>query len=80
MTLVRVAHTTARLDALPGLLDLAVEAARESGADEAGQHDVRLAAEEVLINVINHAYPAGHAWPADTARAGRARRTHAERA
>ena len=63
MTLVRVAHTVARLDALPGLLDLAVEAARESGADEAGQHDVRLAAEEVLINVINHAYPPGTLGP-----------------
>ena len=56
MTLVRVAHAEARLEALPGLLDLAVEAARESGADEAGEHDVRLAAEEVLINVIHHAY------------------------
>jgi anti-sigma B factor antagonist len=63
VTLVRVARTEARLEALEGLLDLAVEAARESGADEAGQHDVRLAAEEVLINVINHAYPAGASGP-----------------
>lgn len=59
MTLVRVVHTTARLDALGELLDLATRAARESGADDEGQHDVRLAAEEVLINVINHAYPGG---------------------
>jgi anti-anti-sigma factor len=56
-------HTVARLEALQGLLDLATEAARESGADEAGQHDVRLAAEEVLINVINHAYAAGTPGP-----------------
>ena len=63
MTLVRVARTSARLEDLPGLLDLAVEAARESGADEAGQHDVRLAAEEVLINVIHHAYAGGAPGP-----------------
>ena len=59
MTLVRLAHTTARLEVLTELLDLATRAAREAGADEEGQHDIRLAAEEVLINVINHAYPAG---------------------
>jgi anti-anti-sigma factor len=63
MTLVRVARSEARLEALPGLLDLVIQAARESGADEAGQHDVRLAAEEVLINVIKHAYPAGAPGP-----------------
>jgi len=63
MTLVRVVHTAARLDALAGLLDVAVHAAREAGASEEGEHDVRLAAEEVLINVINHAYPAGVPGP-----------------
>jgi len=63
VTLVRVAHTTASLDALGGLLDLATRAAREAGADDEGQHDIRLAAEEVLINVINHAYPAGRPGP-----------------
>ena len=59
MTLVRVVHATARLDALAELLDVTTRAARESGADDEGQHDVRLAAEEVLINVIHHAYPDG---------------------
>lgn len=63
MTLVRVAHVTARLDALGELLDLASRAARESGATGEGEHDVRLAAEEVLINVINHAYPEGRPGP-----------------
>jgi len=63
MTLVRVVHTTARLDALAELLDVATHAARESGADGEGEHDVRLAAEEVLINVINHAYPEGAPGP-----------------
>ena len=63
MTLVRVAHATARLDELSALLDVAARAARESGADDEGQHDVRLAAEEVLINVIHHAYPAGTPGP-----------------
>ena len=63
MTLVRVAHATARLDELSALLDVAARAARESGADDEGQHDVRLAAEEVLINVINHAYPGGAPGP-----------------
>lgn len=63
MTLVRVVHATARLDALVELLDVATRAARESGANDEGQHDVRLAAEEVLINVINHAYPAGQPGP-----------------
>jgi len=63
VTLVRVAHTTARLEVLGELLDLATRAAREAGADDEGQHDIRLAAEEVLINVINHAYPAGRPGP-----------------
>jgi anti-anti-sigma factor len=63
VTLVRVAHATARLDALEDLLELATRAASESGADEEGRHDVRLAAEEVLINVIHHAYPDGAAGP-----------------
>lgn len=63
MTLVRVARTTARLEALEGLLDLAIRAARESGADADGEHDVRLAAEEVLINVINYAYAGGTPGP-----------------
>ena len=63
MTLIRLARTTARLEALAGLLDLATKAGREAGADEEGQHDIRLAAEEVLINVINHAYPAGQPGP-----------------
>lgn len=63
MTLVRVVHATARLDALSELLDVATRAARESGADDEGQHDVRLAAEEVLINVIHHAYPGGTSGP-----------------
>ncbi|HEX5003684.1 MAG TPA: anti-sigma factor antagonist [Gemmatimonadales bacterium] len=63
MTLVRVVHTTARLDALEGLLELASRAAREAGADTDGEHDVRLAAEEVLINVMHHAYPAGNPGP-----------------
>ena len=56
MTLIRLARTTARLEVLAELLDLSTRAAREAGADEEGQHDIRLAAEEVLINVINHAY------------------------
>lgn len=63
MTLVRVVRATARLDALGALLDVATEAAREAGADDEGQHDVRLAAEEVLINVINHAYAGGPPGP-----------------
>jgi len=63
VTLVRVVHTTARLDALAALLEVATYAARESGAGDEGAHDVRLAAEEVLINVINHAYPEGAPGP-----------------
>jgi len=63
VTLVRVVRTTARLDALGELLDVATRSAREAGADEEGEHDVRLAAEEVLINVINHAYPADRPGP-----------------
>jgi len=58
-----VGRTTARLEALAGLLDLATRAAREAGADADGEHDVRLAAEEVLINVIHHAYPEGKPGP-----------------
>jgi len=63
VTLIRLARATARLDALPELLELSTRAAREAGADEEGQHDIRLAAEEVLINVIHHAYPAGSPGP-----------------
>lgn len=63
MTLVRVVRTTARLDALGELLDVASRAAREAGAGNDGEHDVRLAAEEVLINVMNHAYPEGQPGP-----------------
>jgi anti-anti-sigma factor len=63
VTLVRVARTTARLDALADLLELATRAAREAGADADGEHDIRLAAEEVLINVINYAYPEGAPGP-----------------
>jgi anti-anti-sigma factor len=63
VTLVRLARTTARLESLGELLDLATRAAREAGAGDEGQHDIRLAAEEVLINVINHAYPPGRPGP-----------------
>lgn len=51
------------MESLAELLDLATRAAREAGAREEGQHDVRLAAEEVLINVIHHAYPADQPGP-----------------
>lgn len=58
-----MARATARMEALAELLALVTRAANESGANEEGEHDVRLAAEEVLINVISHAYPEGRPGP-----------------
>jgi anti-anti-sigma factor len=63
MAVVRKIQAEARVEALPALLDLATAGAREAGADESGQHDVRLAVEEVLMNIINHGYPPGTGGP-----------------
>lgn len=47
----------AKLEHLPAMLECIRGAAREQGFDEKKLNQLRLAAEEVLVNVINYAYP-----------------------
>ncbi len=46
----------ARMDHLPELVEFASQCVRESGADAAALHDVRLAVSEVCANVVHHGY------------------------
>ena len=47
---------TATLDNLPALLDAAEQACLQAGASEDARHAVRLAVEEVSVNVMTHGY------------------------
>jgi serine/threonine-protein kinase RsbW len=46
----------ARLENLPAFITSAAEAARSGGVDPERVFNVELALEEVLVNIINHAY------------------------
>lgn len=46
----------ARMDFLPELVEFASQCVRDSGADVASLHDVRLAVSEVCANVVHHGY------------------------
>ena len=46
----------ARLEHLPELVEFATQGGRESGADAAALHDIRLAVCEVCTNVVEHGY------------------------
>ena len=47
----------ARLDNLETMLDFIEHSVKEVGFDAKKSNEVRLASEEVLVNVINYAYP-----------------------
>jgi anti-sigma regulatory factor (Ser/Thr protein kinase) len=47
----------ARLDNLETMLDFIEQSVKEVGFDAKKSNEVRLASEEVLVNVINYAYP-----------------------
>jgi serine/threonine-protein kinase RsbW len=46
----------ARMEHLPELVEFATRGGRESGADAAALHDIRLAVSEVCANVVEHGY------------------------
>jgi serine/threonine-protein kinase RsbW len=49
----------ARMEHLPELVEFATQGGRESGADAAALHDIRLAVSEVCANVVEHGYAGG---------------------
>lgn len=49
----------AKSENLPRFLEYIKEEARRAGFSDKGVHDIQLAAEEAVVNVINYAYPAG---------------------
>lgn len=56
---------TATMDHLPGLLDLADRACAAASADEAACYAVRLAVEEVVVNVVIYGYEGREPGPVD---------------
>lgn len=55
----RLRHTITRQgvrDSLPDLLGFAIEVAEQAGFDDETAHALRLAVEEVCVNVIEHGY------------------------
>ncbi len=58
-------HLPARLESLPELMDFISDQAVQKGFSAEAVYHVCLAAEEALVNVINHAYP--KASPGDLA-------------
>ena len=62
------------MEHLPELVEFASQCARESGADAAALHDIRLAVSEVCANVVLHGYagePGGSISIETAATAGR---------
>ena len=54
---------SAELANLPALLALVAAMCRRERIDEPTCHDLRLIVEEACVNVMHHAYPAGHGGP-----------------
>jgi serine/threonine-protein kinase RsbW len=47
----------AKLENLDLMMGLILKSAESVGFDEKGKFQIRLASEEILVNIINHAYP-----------------------
>ncbi len=56
--LMSIKHMPARIGSLPELMAFITDQAKKNGFSQKGVNRVCLAAEEALVNVFNHAYPA----------------------